>query len=75
MLLLLAVLLCNGVDQNAIDYISNNLDIQFKVVNNLNGNNENYNARITLMNKGTDDIVEVRLKNEERQIAFRNEVK
>uniref|UniRef100_H2Z5P6 beta-N-acetylhexosaminidase n=1 Tax=Ciona savignyi TaxID=51511 RepID=H2Z5P6_CIOSA len=44
------------VEQGDLNYIGQNLDVKFEVVNNLNGNDANFNAKITLKNAGNTPI-------------------
>nr|XP_009858403.2 uncharacterized protein LOC100177256 [Ciona intestinalis] len=42
--------------QSDLNYIGENLNVQFNVINNLNGNNENFNAEVLLHNTGPSVI-------------------
>lgn len=45
---------------NTVSYIAQNLGIKYEVVANVNGNAENFDARLTLSNTGPEEIREVR---------------
>jgi len=50
-------ILCFSLIQDDVNYIGKNLEVKFEVVNNLNGNNLNFVAQISLTNKGIKPIL------------------
>ena len=44
------------MQQKDLDYIGENLDVNFRVIANLNGNDRNFTTKISLFNKGNKAI-------------------